>query len=98
MYLLGRNKLTVDLLASFVGLVVTLALDLLLIPRFGFRGAAVASSIAYTGAMLVDLVWVVRNSTISPGRMLFARPQDAAMLWKRLKETATGRLAAMGAR
>jgi len=55
MYLLGKNLLKVDLLASFVGLVVTLGLDLLLIPRFGFLGAAAASSVAYTSSMLVDL-------------------------------------------
>jgi O-antigen/teichoic acid export membrane protein len=86
MYLLGRNRLKIDLLASFVGLVATLALDLLLIPHFGFRGAAIASSIAYTAAMLVDLVWVVRNSSISLGRLLVARPADAVLLWNRMKQ------------
>src|SRR5207249_4589689 len=65
MYLLGRNQLKIDLLASFVGFVVTLALDLLLIPPFGFRGAAVASSIAYTCTMMVDILWVRRRSTIT---------------------------------
>jgi O-antigen/teichoic acid export membrane protein len=90
MYLLGRNRLKVDLLASFVGLVVTLALDFLLIPRFGFRGAAVASSIAYACAMTVDLVWVVRNSTISLTSLLVARPHDAVILVRRLRESAAG--------
>ena len=91
MYLLGRNKLKIDLLAAAVGLVVTLALDLLLIPRYGFRGAAVASSIAYTSAMLVNLVWVVRHSTITPGSLLVARPEDVRMLWARLREAGIGR-------
>jgi O-antigen/teichoic acid export membrane protein len=91
MYLLGRNKLKIDLLAAAVGLVVTLALDFLLIPRYGFRGAAIASSIAYTSAMLVNLVWVVRHSTITPASLLVARPDDVRMLWARLREAGIGR-------
>jgi O-antigen/teichoic acid export membrane protein len=87
MYLLGRNQLKVDLLASACGLVVTLVLDLVLIPRFGFRGAAVASSIAYTCAMVVDLIWVTRSSTITLRRLLIPEPEDARLLWARLRET-----------
>jgi O-antigen/teichoic acid export membrane protein len=86
MYLLGRNKLKIDLMAATVGLAVTLVLDFLLIPVYGFRGAAVASSIAYTSAMLVNLVWVVRHSTITPANLLVARPADLRMLLRRLRE------------
>ncbi len=85
MYLLGRNKLTIDLLAASTGTVVTIALDLVLIPRFGFRGAAVASSIAYTCAMLVNLVWVTRNSSISLRALLIPRRHDARVIWTRIK-------------
>jgi O-antigen/teichoic acid export membrane protein len=87
MYLLGRNKLKVDLLAASVGLVLTLALDFALIPVYGFRGAAVASSIAYTAAMLVNLVWVVRHSSITLGGLLVARPNDMRVVWRRIRET-----------
>jgi O-antigen/teichoic acid export membrane protein len=90
LYLLGRNQLKIDLIASFVGLVVTLALDFLLIPRYGFRGAAIASSIAYTCSMLVDVIWVTRTSTISLTRLLVPRPSDIRLLWKRVREAATG--------
>ena len=86
MYLLGRNQLKVDLVASTIGLIVTLALDFALIPRFGFRGAAVASSIAYTCAMLVDLLWVTRSSSMRLSRMLVPRPDDARVLAARLRE------------
>jgi len=86
MYLLGRNQLKFDLLASLCGLVVTLALDLLLIPRFGFRGAAVASTIAYTCAMGVDLFWVTRTSTITVRGLLIARRSDLRLLWRRVRE------------
>jgi stage V sporulation protein B len=91
MYLLGRNKLKIDLMAATMGLVVTLVLDFLLIPVYGFRGAAVASSIAYTSAMLVNLVWVVRHSTITPANLLLARPEDVRMLLRRLREAGIGR-------
>ncbi len=87
MYLLGRNQLKIDLLASACGLVVTLVLDLVLIPRFGFRGAAIASTIAYTLTMAVDLVWVTRTSSIKLSRLVVPRPADARLLWARLKET-----------
>lgn len=84
MYLLGRNKLKVDLLAASVGTVVTLILDFALIPRYGFRGAAVASSIAYTCAMLVDLVWILRHSTITLRALLIPRREDFRVMWTRL--------------
>jgi stage V sporulation protein B len=93
MYLLGRNRLKVDLVASLVGLVMTLALDFILIPRFGFRGAAVASSIAYTCSMLVDLAWLSRRSSISLRDLLIARPADARLLWRRVRELVSSRLA-----
>ena len=85
MYLLGVNKLKVDLIASVVGMVLTLALDLALIPHFGFRGAAVASSIAYSATLAVDLYWVTRHSTMTLGALMIPRPQDARLLWQRLR-------------
>jgi O-antigen/teichoic acid export membrane protein len=95
MYLLGRNQLRIDLLASFVGLVVTLALDFLLIPHYGFRGAAVASSIAYTAAMLVDLVWVTRTSTMSSSALLIVRVQDLRTMLQRANAMRVAGLAAV---
>lgn len=56
--LTGSNRLDVNLLASGVGLVVTVALDLILIPGFGIVGAAVASSASYvTTSVLVALAF-----------------------------------------
>src|SRR6266478_3553816 len=85
-YLLGRNRHQVDLVASLAGLVVTLALDLLLIPRYGFPGAAAASSVAYTATLAVNLTWVIRNSTLSARDLLVPRPSDflsVVSLWPR---------------
>jgi len=95
MYLLGRNQLKIDLLASAVGLVVTLVLDFALIPHYGFRGAAVASSIAYTCAMIVDLIWVTRTSTMSLTSLLFVRGSDIATMFRRANDIRTGGLAGL---
>jgi O-antigen/teichoic acid export membrane protein len=64
-YLLGKNRLRIDLYAALSGLVVTIVLDVLLIPRLGFAGAAIASSIAYTIVMAFNMTWVVRNSRLT---------------------------------
>jgi stage V sporulation protein B len=95
MYLLGRNQLRIDLLASFVGLVVTLVLDFVLIPRYGFRGAAVASSIAYTAAMVIDLIWVTRTSTMSLPALLIVRVQDLRLMLRRANAFRIAGLAAV---
>lgn len=54
-------------LGSFVALsslVVTLVLDLMLIPRYGINGAAVASSVAYTSsAVVASLIFARRMNT-----------------------------------
>lgn len=46
-YLFGRGRPGLNSIATFGGVVVTVGLDLLLIPRFGLVGAAVASTAAY---------------------------------------------------
>jgi len=79
-YLLGRNRLRVDFVASLAGLVVTLVLDLTLIPRYGFAGAAIASSVAYTATLLVNMRWVVRNSQLTVRSLLVPTRADLRSL------------------
>lgn len=79
-YLLGRNRLRIDFAASLAGLAVTVALDLILIPRHGFAGAAIASSVAYTTTMAVNLVWVVRNSSLTLRSLLVPTAADLSTL------------------
>jgi Na+-driven multidrug efflux pump len=49
----GRPKL--NLTASAIGLCCTLCLDILLIPKYGARGAAVASSLSYVTSTIVSI-------------------------------------------
>ena len=79
-YLLGRNRLKVDFFASLAGLAMTLVLDLTLIPRYGFVGAAIASSVAYTTTMLVNMTWVVRNSHLTVRSLLVPTWADVRSL------------------
>ena len=72
-YLYGRGRPGLNSVALGLGLVVTVVLDLLLIPGYGAIGAALASTIAYLvsdGALLVLLARVGRAET--------ARRQPAA--------------------
>ncbi len=60
--LAGRGKPQYLTYISSISVVVTIALDFLLIPRIGIIGAALASSIAYITAGASSFGWFVRES------------------------------------
>lgn len=65
----GRGYPHYNSISSGLGLVLTLALDLLLIPRYGVLGAAIASSLAYTvvfGAAVFFYRMVSRSKSDEP--------------------------------
>jgi O-antigen/teichoic acid export membrane protein len=76
--LAGRNRPGLVTLAAVVGFVVTVALDLALIPRFGMTGAAVASSVAYASYALAVTVAFLRVTGTPVGT--FAA---GAAVWRR---------------
>ena len=85
----GRGLLLYNTLSSLVGLIATVALDLLLIPRWGINGAAVASSISYTLSTLLVLVLYVRVSGNSVGSVLIPGQSDLdsyRVCWSRVSE------------
>jgi len=66
----GRGRPGVVSLAMGVAVVVTLALDLALIPMLGIIGAAVASAVAY-GLSAVGLAWIfIRVAPSRAGRLV----------------------------
>ncbi len=82
----GRGRPEIPTRAALLSLAVTVALDLLLIPRFGIAGAAVASSVAYLAATL-RLVAAFRRETglgwthvffLGRGDLTFARASQKA--------------------
>ncbi|MDQ2755588.1 MAG: polysaccharide biosynthesis C-terminal domain-containing protein [Actinomycetota bacterium] len=65
-YLLGTRRPGTNSMVQGVGLVLTLGLDLLLIPSFGILGAAVASAVAYAVTDLT-LLLVLQRLLRGPG-------------------------------
>ena len=67
-FLYGVGRPGLNSFAMGVGLVGTVALDLLLIPRYGATGAAIASAVAYTGSTLALawFFWRVNHETRVP--------------------------------
>lgn len=87
--LAGRGKSGYSSVFAMTALVVTVAMDLILIPRLGIQGAAVASSAAYfTNATLIlaalkHELKVRWRSLLVPSYAEFASYQQA---WSRFKE------------
>ena len=90
----GRGRAGLVSIGAGAALVVTVLLDLLLIPRFGFDGAAMASLVAYTvgaGVLLVAYVAVTGAHVLA----LVPTPRDATDLltagWSLLRGRRAGR-------
>ncbi len=87
---LGRNFASRDrqqftVIASAVAFVLILLLDVVLIPRFGVEGAALASSIGYFAAALTLILFFLRDSGLRPAEILLVRREDLTSLLAMLK-------------
>jgi O-antigen/teichoic acid export membrane protein len=71
---LGRPR--VPLLIASTSLALSLPLCLLLIPWLGMNGAALATSISYTAAMVLAIVIFSRETRIPPRRVLLVTADD----------------------
>jgi O-antigen/teichoic acid export membrane protein len=74
--LLGKNRPGAVSLMMGGGALLNLALNVILIPRYGIVGAAAASSIAYLGVTLPMLAKYCRLSGVSPWQTLIILPSD----------------------
>ena len=68
-YTWQRGMPWVSAVVAGSGLALDLALALILIPRFGVNGAALASTLAKSAAILGALVLFVRKEHVSPGQV-----------------------------
>lgn len=87
-YLFSQGKIIYNTYATFISLGMTVALDVVLIPWLEVEGAAIASSIAYVGALIATAYWYRRESGGSVLEALVVRPRDArhyAAVWRRLR-------------
>jgi O-antigen/teichoic acid export membrane protein len=82
-YIAGTGRPELNLRASAAGLVATIVLDCVLIPRYGILGAAVASSISYTITTAWTLLLVARLANV-PVRELLLPARDDFLLYRRM--------------
>ena len=75
---IGRNAQ--NSLASGLGLLVTIVLALILIPRMGLEGAAIAASVAYSSLYFYQLVAFTRISKVRMNRLIPDIPEIRRML------------------
>lgn len=93
-YLSGIGKPTYSTYVGAGTVILTVILDLLLIPRFGISGAAVASSIVYT-LTAATYIWILRRES-GAGLLetLVVRPSDF-MRYRRVFDSTVRRLFAL---
>lgn len=75
----GRGKPIINTLSAGVSLAVNVPLNLLLIPKMGIEGAALASTISYTVTTAVVLVAFARISKASILSTIIIKPRDLKM-------------------
>jgi O-antigen/teichoic acid export membrane protein len=88
-YLFSQGKLIYNTYATFIALGLTIVLDLVLIPALQVDGAAIASSLAYVGALFATLYWYHRVSGQRIADALIVKASDLrhyAGAWERVRE------------
>jgi O-antigen/teichoic acid export membrane protein len=72
----SRGKQRVNTAAGILALVVNIALNLTMIPRYGIVGAAIATAIAYTGACVILIAFFRAESRLSLSDVLVPKRED----------------------
>lgn len=78
---------------AFAGTVLNVVLNLLFVPRLGFVGAAIASTLSYTTLAVILMRLFVRDTGVSAKDMLLPRRDDAVIAARTI-----GRMAGFGSR
>lgn len=76
----GNNK--VALIANSVGLVATILFDVLLIPKYGIEGAAIATTISYFSIFVVLLSYLLAKERISFFELFILKPKDIKTIFQ----------------
>jgi O-antigen/teichoic acid export membrane protein len=75
-YIAGIGKPHLNLWVSGISLVITIALDLALIPRFNIVGAAIASTVSYSVSALILIILFSRQTGTSLRLILLPNSED----------------------
>ncbi len=84
-YFSGSGKYHVNTLGSTLGLIITIILSFLLIPRFGYLGAAITASISYL-ATSVFVTWFFCKESQLKFSELLPMPKYFSGYWVTIKE------------
>ena len=87
--LMARGYPRVVLWAGLTGLIVNIGLNVILIPRMGIAGAALASSVSYSLDALVMQTAFVKLTGLSMRSMLIPGSEDFRLLVKSIRKAAT---------
>ena len=79
-YIAGIGKPRLNLLVSGISLIVTISLDLALIPSLNIVGAAIASSVSYTLSALMLIVFFIRETGAPLREVLLPTSEDLKIL------------------
>jgi O-antigen/teichoic acid export membrane protein len=79
-YIAGSGKPHLNLLVSGVSLIVTITLDLALIPKLNIVGASIASTISYSVSALMTIVFFMRETGVSLREILLPTSEDVRLL------------------
>jgi O-antigen/teichoic acid export membrane protein len=85
-YFTSKNKQQVTIVAGIVGLAINVGLNLVLIPRLGIAGAAVATTSSYSITAFLMLCFFVRESGCELLECVIVRRTDIAEFLKILNE------------
>lgn len=79
----GRGKPQYAAYTAGVTVVLTVVLDILLIPAYSISGAAIASSISYICSGSLSIFWFWRETGVPPQTLLIPRMSDVRLLYER---------------
>lgn len=81
-YIASENRPEIGALTGFISLIVTVILDILLIPQMGIAGAAIASSISYMVSSIIIVYVFLRMSNLELKNVLFIHRQDISYMMR----------------
>jgi O-antigen/teichoic acid export membrane protein len=79
-YYAGKKQLHINLIGSTMCFLIVLFLDLLLIPRYGINGAAIASTVAYSVCGIYFIWRFTEFNRSKLSELLFLKSQDVAQI------------------
>jgi O-antigen/teichoic acid export membrane protein len=87
----SRNRQGINIFSAYLALGGNLLLNLVMIPRYGIVGAAMATACSYSAATLLLLVLFLRESQMSLSEVLILKRSDVEN-WRRLVGSAWARV------